>query len=217
MCRRSAHSRGDPHPPAHAEWTSIRISLYHKSGSLVQDKCPVRVGMRSDAPGICGEECPLARSLVPPVVDSAESLRYPSDPLHLTRHTGSVIMRPLFRGVAQSGSALEWGSSGPRFKSARPDLRAPEHSPRAFRCPTVPQNACGRVYQRQLGCTRLLFDPLSRTSVLMLHSASGGKKGSCGEMNRRRLKPGASLALPQAVEGYLLEKRVVLRPVTIEN
>ena len=25
------------------------------------------------------------------------------------------------RGVAQSGSALEWGSSGRRFKSSRPD------------------------------------------------------------------------------------------------
>ena len=30
------------------------------------------------------------------------------------------------RGVAQSGSALEWGSSGPRFKSARPDLKEGE-------------------------------------------------------------------------------------------
>ena len=36
-------------------------------------------------------------------------------------------------------------------------------------------------------------------------------------MNRRRLKPGASLALSQAVEGYLLEKWVVLSPATIEN
>ena len=30
------------------------------------------------------------------------------------------------RGVAQPGSALEWGSSGPRFKSARPDSRSEE-------------------------------------------------------------------------------------------
>lgn len=42
--------------------------------------------------------------------------------LHLTRHGDSTIMRSFLRGVAQSGSALEWGSSGPRFKSARPDL-----------------------------------------------------------------------------------------------
>jgi hypothetical protein len=27
----------------------------------------------------------------------------------------------LHRGVAQSGSALDWGSSGQRFKSSRPD------------------------------------------------------------------------------------------------
>ena len=36
-------------------------------------------------------------------------------------------------------------------------------------------------------------------------------------MNRRRLKPGVSLTLSQAVEGHLLEKRVVLSPATIEN
>jgi hypothetical protein len=41
---------------------------------------------------------------------------------HLTRVTSSAIIHAR-RGVAQSGSALEWGSSGRRFKSVRPDLR----------------------------------------------------------------------------------------------
>ena len=34
--------------------------------------------------------------------------------------TGS-INKLIFRGVAQSGSVLEWGSRGRRFKSVRPD------------------------------------------------------------------------------------------------
>ena len=29
----------------------------------------------------------------------------------------------ILRGVAQPGSALEWGSSGPRFESGRPDCQ----------------------------------------------------------------------------------------------
>ena len=35
---------------------------------------------------------------------------------------GDDVIMPPPRGVAQSGSALEWGSSGRRFKSSRPDF-----------------------------------------------------------------------------------------------
>ena len=53
---------------------------------------------------------------------------------HLTKRGDFAIIHPdrsprgwgaMQRGVAQPGSALEWGSSGPRFKSARPDLFSP--------------------------------------------------------------------------------------------
>ena len=39
---------------------------------------------------------------------------------HLPNSIRLVIL-DLARGVAQPGSALEWGSSGRRFKSSRPD------------------------------------------------------------------------------------------------
>ena len=42
-------------------------------------------------------------------------------PEWLTRHLRGVKRPFLRRGVAQSGSALEWGSRGRRFKSSRPD------------------------------------------------------------------------------------------------
>ena len=41
----------------------------------------------------------------------------------LTIHNGNAIIA-FFRDVAQSGSAPEWGSGGPEFKSPRPDHKS---------------------------------------------------------------------------------------------
>ena len=55
------------------------------------------------------------------VSDGALDLLLTSGKTHGTYHEA-------FRGVAQSGSALDWGSSGRRFKSSRPDQIAQELS-----------------------------------------------------------------------------------------
>ena len=55
---------------------------------------------------------------------------------------GEDVIMPSTRGVAQSGSALEWGSSGRRFKSSRPDLSSTEGVPNQWCAWLPPARRC---------------------------------------------------------------------------